>query len=126
MTAPADQSVRFDVFLSHNSRDKPAVRDLKAALERYGLAVWLDEDELAPGKNWQPLLEAAIRDCRSIAALIGQDGLGPWEDEEIQAALKLAVGDKRPVIPVLLADAPSQPELPLFLATRTYRERTPS
>lgn len=126
MTATADQPVRFDVFLSHDSRDKPAVRELKAALERHGLKVWLDEDELPPGRNWQPLLAAAIRDCRSIAAVIGQDGLGPWEDEEIQAALKLAVGDKRPVIPVLLADAPGQPELPLFLATRTWVDLRPA
>ncbi|MEF8704732.1 MAG: toll/interleukin-1 receptor domain-containing protein [Candidatus Accumulibacter sp. UW26] len=126
MTATADQPVHFDVFLSHNSRDKPAVRELKAALERHGLAVWLDDDELRPGEHWQPRLEAAIRGCRSIAAIIGKNGLGPWEDEEIQAALRLAVRDKRPVIPVLLADAPGEPDLPLFLAIRKCVDLRPA
>ncbi len=45
-------SFDFDVFLSHNSRDKPAVRKLKRRLIGYQLTVWLDEDELRPGIPW--------------------------------------------------------------------------
>lgn len=33
----------FDVFLSYNDRDKPAVRELARLLEKHGLKVWLDE-----------------------------------------------------------------------------------
>jgi hypothetical protein len=33
----------FDVFLSHNSKDKPRVRKLAVALRDRGLRVWLDE-----------------------------------------------------------------------------------
>ena len=115
----------FDVFLSHNSKDKPAVRHLKQQLSNAGLRVWLDEDELRPGIPWQQLLEAGIRASRSIAVLVGADGLGPWEDEEMQAALVLAVKDKRPVIPVLLPGAPAQPDLPLFLTNRTWVDLRP-
>src|SRR5437660_8868834 len=110
----------FDVFLSHNSNDKPAVRELKALLEANGLRVWLDEDELQPGIPWQQLLEAGIKASKSVAVLVGKDGLGPWEDEEMQGALVLAVKTKRPCIPVLLPGAPTQPELPMFLANRTW------
>ena len=122
---PADLGVvivgsTFDVFLSHNSKDKAAVRELKQRLSHASLRVWLDEDELRPGIPWQELLEAGIRDSRSVAVLVGFDGLGPWEDEEMQAALRLAVKDKRPVIPLLLPGAPAQPELPLFLGNRTW------
>ena len=39
----------FDVLLSHNTKDNPAVRDLKQQLTEAGLKVWLDEDELRPG-----------------------------------------------------------------------------
>ena len=110
----------FDVFLSHNSNDKPAVRELKALLEANGLRVWLDEDELQPGIPWQQLLEAGIKASKSVAVLVGKDGLGPWEDEEMQGALVLAVKTKRPCIPILLPGAPTQPELPMFLANRTW------
>ena len=112
--------MKFDVFLSHNSKDKPAVRELKLLLSTNGLAVWLDEDELQPGIPWQQLLEAGIRSSRSVAILVGKDGLGPWEGEEMQAALVLAVRDRLPAIPVLLPGASAQPELPMFLANRTW------
>jgi hypothetical protein len=65
----------FDVFLSHNGSDKPLVRELKQRLAKAGLKVWLDEDELPPGINRQPLLEEGIRSSKSIAVLIGPDGL---------------------------------------------------
>jgi len=110
----------FDVFLSHNSKDKPAVRELKRLLAAHGLTVWMDEDELRPGMPWQQLLELGINTSSSVAVLVGRDGLGPWEDEEMQAALRLAVKYKRPVIPVLLPGAPAEPELPLFLTNRTW------
>lgn len=110
----------FDVFLSHNGNDKPIVRQLKVLLARNGLKVWLDEDELRPGIPWQRLLEAGIRSSESVAVLVGSDGLGPWEDEEMQGALRLAVDNDSAVIPVLLPGSPPQPQLPMFLGNRTW------
>ena len=118
----AGMTHNFDVFLSHNSKDKPAVRKLKKRLETYKLSCWLDEDQLRPGIPWQQLLQEGIQQSASIAVLIGKDGLGPWEDEEMQAALILAVRDKRPVIPVLLPGAPTKPDLPMFLGNRTWAD----
>lgn len=115
----------FDVFLSHNSQDKPAVRELCRALQDRGLSVWLDEDELRPGLPWQPGLESGIRASRSVTVLVGADGLGPWEIEEMQAALMLARRRGIPVIPVLLPDAPLQPAVPLFLELRTWVDLRP-
>ena len=111
---------RFDCFLSHNSKDKPAVRALAADLRAAGVSVWLDEEQLRPGIPWQPLLESGIRASRSVAVMVGAAGIGPWQDQEQQAALMLAVRNELPVIPVLLPDARSQPDLPLFLANRTW------
>jgi predicted MPP superfamily phosphohydrolase len=110
----------FHVFLSHNSRDKPRVRELARQLEARGLRVWLDEDQLPPGVPWQPLLEQGIENCRSGAVLVGNDGFGPWEDEEMQALLRQAVSRGKPIIPVLLPGAPLEPRLPLFLSIRTW------
>jgi hypothetical protein len=113
-------SLPFNVFLGHNSKDKPAVKELKKRLVSQDLIVWYDEDELRPGIPWQPLLEEGIKSSASVAVLVGKDGIGPWENEEMQAALQLAVRDKRPLIPVLLPGAPTQPELPMFLLNRTW------
>ena len=34
------------IFLSHNSQDKPFVRELARDLEAHGIRVWLDEAEI--------------------------------------------------------------------------------
>lgn len=110
----------FDVFLSHHTGDKPAVIALKEALRGKKISAWLDKHELPPGQNWQPLLDAGLRNSRAIAACVGKSGIGPWQDEEVQFAMGLAVKDKRPVIPVLLPGAGREPALPPFLANRTW------
>jgi hypothetical protein len=43
MSAQSD----FDVFLTHNSKDKPTARELKRVLEARRLTVWFDEDQLS-------------------------------------------------------------------------------
>ena len=118
MTIPMEE--QFDVFLSHNSRNKPTVRQLAEALQQRGLKVWLDEWELVPGRPWQEALEEIIRTTRSAAVLVGKDGLGPWEIPEMRGCLSEFVSRKLPVIPVLLPDAPSEPNLPLFLKGLTW------
>ena len=110
----------FDVFLSHNSRDKPAVRELAQRLAQHGIRVWLDEDQLIPGRPWQALLEKGIEQSSTGAVLVGKDGLGPWEDEEMQALLRHAATEGKPVIPVLLPGAKNKPKLPIFLGNRTW------
>jgi len=112
--------MEFDVFLSHNSKDKPAVRELKELLKAYELRPWLDADELIPGENWQPGLVKGIMNSETMAVCIGSAGVGPWEDEEMQSALTLAVREKRRVIPVVLPGAPKKTEISLFLSSRTW------
>ena len=107
----------FDVFLSHNSLDKQHARLLKSKLSEIGIRAWLDEDELRPGLNWQPLLSEALQSAPTIAVLVGAHGIGPWEDEEIQSALIAAVKDKRPVFAVFLPGC-SILDLPTWLMNR--------
>lgn len=111
---------KFDVFLSHNSKDKPIVLDLKQQLSKAGLKSWLDEHELVPGENWQPAIEVAMTNSTSAAVCFGPAGIGPWEDEEMQALLTQAIKAKKRVIPVLLPDAPREPDIPVFLGNRTW------
>ncbi len=105
----------FDVFLSHNSKDKLTVLSLAAALRARGLRVWLDQDQIVPGQSRQEALEQIIGNVKSAAVLVGNDGLGPWEQREMRAILTEFVARKLPVIPVLLPGAPREPNLPLFL-----------
>lgn len=105
----------FDVFLSYNRGDEPTVRQLAAALRSRKLKVWLDVDTLLPGERWQEQLETVIRTAGAGVVAFGQDGIGPWQDQEMRALLSQFAGRRLPVIPVLLPGAPGKPELPPFL-----------
>ena len=48
---------QFDVFLCHNSKDKPEVIEIAHELTRQGIKPWLDKWELRPGLAWQSLLK---------------------------------------------------------------------
>jgi hypothetical protein len=114
----------FDTFLSHNSKDKPAVRLLGKALKMRNLNVWLDEWELRPGLPWQDELEVIITTCKSAIVCVG-GGFGPWEDPEMKALLRRFVNEKKsgnvlPIIPVLLPGAPTDVKLPVFLDGFTW------
>ncbi len=110
----------FDVFLSHNSKDKPTVLELFEQLKTRGLSVWLDVEELVPGRPFQEALERIIETTVCAAILVGKDGLGPWEIPEMRGCLQEFVRRSMPVIPVLLPSAPTRPDLPLFLREFTW------
>lgn len=110
----------FDIFLSHNSSDKPAVIALAKRLKAQGLKVWLDVWELRPGQCWLPELEKAIESINSVAILVGKDGFGPWHDIEMCACFEEFARRKSVVLPVLLPNCPEKPVLPLLLRSFTW------
>src|SRR4030095_7242938 len=119
--APATPTpARFDVFLSHNSADKPTVIELATKLKERKLMVWLDVWELVPGRPWQQALEEVIATAASAAVLVGKDGIGPWEEPEMRACLDECVHRQMPARPVLLPGASAPPRLPLFLRQLTW------
>jgi len=126
-TAPRDDGHRdgagkgsFDVFLSYKSQDRPAVREVAAALRARGLSPWLDRERLVPGREWQGDLEEVLRSIPAVAVMVGSEGLGTWQIPEIRGALSEAVRRDVRVVPVLLPGAEKEPVLPLFLTQYTW------
>ena len=115
---------RFDVFLSHNSHDKPFVERLAEKLKRTGVEPWLDKWCLTPGVNWQEELAAGLRVWPACAVFVGPQGLGDWAREELGVALDRAAKDH--TFRLFLVLLPALPEpfdastLPPFLTTRTW------
>ena len=110
----------FDVFLSHNSRDKPLVEEIGAQLRGKGLRVWLDKWELRPGFPWQERLEEGVRASRAVAVFVGAGGLGSWQEPEMRAFLARSKREEVPIIPVLIPGCPDSPQLALFLEALTW------
>ena len=46
-----ENQFQFDAFISYSSKDKAVVRELAARLEKDGVRVWLDEEQIKPGDS---------------------------------------------------------------------------
>jgi photosystem II stability/assembly factor-like uncharacterized protein/energy-coupling factor transporter ATP-binding protein EcfA2 len=117
----------YDVFLSHNSADKPAVEELARRLVKAGVQPWLDRWNLIPGEPWQEAIEEALERCATCAVFVGPSGTGPWQNEEMRAAIDRRVRESEGrfrVIPVLLpgAERGERSRLPTFLVATTWVE----
>jgi serine/threonine protein kinase len=117
----------FDVFLCHNRRDKPAVKEIGRSLRARGILPWLDEEQLRPGLPWQRALEKQIKRIKAAAVFVGRKGIGPWQRNELDGFLREFVERGCPVIPVILQNCSKEPNLPLFLKSMTWVDfRQPS
>src|SRR6516225_9496808 len=117
----------YHVFLSHSRDDKAAVEELARRLAREGIQPWLDKWNLIPGDPWQPAIEKALAESETCAVFVGPSGVGPWQNEEMRAAIDQRVRDsgrRYRVIPVLLpgAERAERSSLPTFLAATTWVE----
>jgi WD40 repeat protein/energy-coupling factor transporter ATP-binding protein EcfA2 len=91
----------YDVFLSHNSRDKPAVARIDTHLRSLGLRPWLDDRALQD--EWHGAMQAAIDEVAACVVCIGPNGWGRWQFREAQLADSRHIEDPAfRLIPVLL------------------------
>ncbi|MFN6569762.1 toll/interleukin-1 receptor domain-containing protein [Dendronalium sp. ChiSLP03b] len=113
---------QMDVFLCHNSQDKPEVKEIAAKLRKRGISVWLDEEQVIPGDSWQKVLEEEIESdrIRSAAVFIGENGIGPWQSREKEVFLQKCVQQNYRVIPVILGTCKVEPKIPLFLQSLAW------
>lgn len=120
-------SKKYHTFLSHNNEDKPAIEQVAHRLRQKGIEPWLDKWNLIPGTPWQPAIEDALTVCDTCAVFIGPSGIGPWQNEEMRAAINRRVSQTKGrfrVIPVLLpgVQRPERSALPTFLVATTWVE----
>jgi WD40 repeat protein/energy-coupling factor transporter ATP-binding protein EcfA2 len=114
----------FDVFLSHNSLEKPVVRRLAEKLKREQLEPWLDSWCLTAGGDWQTELAGGLRASKACAVFVGASGIGNWEDLEYKLAIDRMAKDR--TFHLFLVLLPGLPEpfdattLPPFLSLRTW------
>jgi hypothetical protein len=105
----------FDVFLCHNSKDKPQVMAIGGRLKERGILPWLDIWEIRPGMRWQKELRRVIKSVRTAAVFYGPSGAGPFQELEVESLLEEFTKRGKQIIPVILAGRQGNPRLPAFL-----------
>ncbi|MCA1604484.1 MAG: toll/interleukin-1 receptor domain-containing protein, partial [Acidobacteria bacterium] len=102
---PQSPDFRYDVFLSHNTGDKPQVRRLAERLKKAGLRVWFDEWVIRPGDDIYLAIEHALEAARVQVLCLSPAALGSeWVDLERSTVLfRNPSNSQRRFIPLLLA-----------------------
>lgn len=118
-TQAQPENQEFDVFLAHNSADKPEVRTIANQLKERGIKVWLDEEQIPPGRSFQDEIQKAIPLVKSAAIFIGMKGLGKWQTMEVRSLTRMCVEKDIPLIPVVLPGVSQFPEKLVFLKEYT-------
>ena len=67
---------QYDVFLSHSSKDKVAVRPLAVRLLNDGVKVWFDEWVLKPGDSIPAKIEEGLERSRVLVLCMSANAFG--------------------------------------------------
>jgi hypothetical protein len=110
--SPPPQS-QYDVFLCHNSKDKPEVREIEKQLKAKGIRTFLDVSEILGGDSWSTKIVDAISESKTVVVFFGSNGLGSFQEKEIIEFRGEPFRRGLKVIPVLLKDSPAPENLNL-------------
>jgi hypothetical protein len=85
-------SKQLQVFLLHARSDEKAVRRLYRRLTKDGAEVWLDQENLFPGQDWQHEIHKAIHGSDIVIVCLSRqfNKQGGYRYEELRIALEKA------------------------------------
>jgi Leucine-rich repeat (LRR) protein len=111
----------LSIFLCHSSNDKTQVRKLYKKLTSNSMNVWLDEENLIPGQDWEYEISKAIDTSDVIIVCLSKNSVSKegFVQKEIRFALDKA--EEKPegvifIIPLLLEEC----EVPQRLSKRHW------
>ena len=91
---PDSPSRPLRVFLCHSSSDKPIVRDLYQKLSAEGwIDVWLDEEKLLPGQDWDYEIERALDNTDAVIVSLSTGSVSKegYVQKELRFVLDIAL-----------------------------------
>src|SRR5882724_9221454 len=109
---------KYDVFLSHSSKDQDIVRPIAERLRNDGLRVWFDEWEIKPGDSIPAKIEEGLEQSRVLVLCMSANAFGSeWSQLEASTfRFRDPLNQERRFIPLRLDDAPVKGSLAQFLS----------
>jgi tetratricopeptide (TPR) repeat protein len=107
---------KYDVFLSHSSKDKAVVRAVAARLRADKLQVWFDEWELRPGDSIPAKIEEGLENSRVLVLCMSAHAFGSdWAQLEAGTfRFRDPLNKGRRFIPLRLDETPVRGSLAQF------------
>jgi hypothetical protein len=89
-------------------------------LRSRGLKVWLDKEQIPPGRWFQDVIQSSVGKVGVAAFFLGPKGMGNWQMMELRTFMSACVNKGTPVIPVLLPGVNELPTELRFLKELNY------
>jgi TIR domain len=80
------------IFLGHARKDGALAHKLAERLTRGGFAVWLSEDEIAPGDNWAKKIGKALEDAEWMVLLLTPASM---QSDSLRQNIEFALGSRK-------------------------------
>jgi hypothetical protein len=104
---------KYDIFLSHSSKDKEVVRAVAERLRGDGLRIWFDDWALKPGDNVTKKIEEGLEESRVLVLFMSANAFGSdWAQLESNSfRFRDPLNKERRFIPLRLDEAPIKDSL---------------
>src|SRR5438552_617434 len=102
-------------FISYTTPDLDRALSLADTLVAAGVPVWIDRRSIAAGTSWDAEIVKGIRNCSAFLALCSGESM---QSVNVQQELRLALEERRPVIPLMLEPVTFPDEVRYALAGR--------
>ena len=86
------------VFVSYARADSSLILPLARALLSRGIDLWVDQLRISPGVNWDKSIEEALDRCEKVLLFLSPASVA---SEEVLSELRVALNERKPVVPVL-------------------------
>ena len=115
MESPSD--FKYDVFLSHSTKDKPTAKAIATRLKKDGLRVWFDAWEIRPGDSIPAKIEEGLEASRVLVLCMSAHAFGSdWASLEASTfRFRDPLNKERRFIPLRLDQTPIKGSLAQFL-----------
>ncbi|MCE9647266.1 MAG: toll/interleukin-1 receptor domain-containing protein [Chloroflexi bacterium] len=105
------------IFISYSRRNLETVNQFAGALEKAGVNLWIDREEIKAGNSWRVQIVQAIDTCNAFVLMLsGDSALSPNVHKEVI----LAAESGRPIFVVMLEPVKPPAEIRYQLAGLQY------
>lgn len=120
-----EKSCEWDVFVSHNWKQKPWVREVVTQWQHLGLKVFFDEKDIKPGDDILQVLDKGLKGSRCVVLIITPESVASkWVAMESAATLYQHLsGEESRLIPVML-EPTIKAEIPLAVRSLSMVDLT--
>jgi tetratricopeptide (TPR) repeat protein len=101
------------IFISYSRDDSDFVNGLIADIEKRGVEVWIDRQDISGGETWRAAIAEAIRSCEAFVIVLSPNST---VSKNVSRELSIAESHHRPIIPLLYQPCEIPPNMEYQLA----------